>query len=85
MSVLSDFFSNIYNYIMTFFSTNETHMGTDTCESNTCESNTCESNTCESKDNIELQFDYEDDNYILNDTQKLISLTATYLWRVSDV
>ena len=75
MSVLSDFFSNIYNYIMTFFSTNETHMGTDTCESN----------TCESKDNIELQFDYEDDNYILNDTQKLISLTATYLWRVSDV
>lgn len=76
MSVLSDFFSNIYNYIMTFFSTNETHMGTDTCESN----------TYENKDNIELQFDYEDDfNDTFNDTQKLISLTATYLWRVSDV
>ena len=75
MSVLSDFFSNIYNYIMTFFSTNETPMETDTCEGN----------TCESKDNIELQFDYEDDNYILNDTQKLISLTPTYLWSVSDV
>jgi hypothetical protein len=75
MSVLSDFFSNIYNYIMTFFSTNETHMETDTCEAN----------TCESKDNIELEFDYEDDNYTFNDTQKLISLTPTYLWRASDV
>ncbi len=70
MSVLSDFFSNIYNYIINFFSTNETHVETDTCEG---------------KDNIELEFDYEDDEYAFNDTQKLISLTPTYLWRVSDV
>ena len=81
MSVLSDFFSNIYNYIMTFFSTNETPMETDTSEGN----------THEGKDNIELYYEElqfvspSDDNYNFNDTQKLISLTPAYLWSVSDL